>query len=266
MAPRLIVHAGFHKTGTSSVQQMLRANRRPLSRALRVLLKSDMAELVAATRAYAARPQDLERALVQYEAARLFGTLAGDDPRTILLSSEDLSGHIPGRQNRLGYPAAPMLMRSLLEAATAAWGTVPETVVYFSTRAPDAWMRSCHAQHVRATRMTQSLADYTAWQRPAADLLDCVDAVAEALSDTSARILSAPLEATAESPLGPLDPLLDIAEIGPRLRARLSPLPPHNTAMPAEVLDRLMALNRSDLPRDEMRSRKEALIAQVRKG
>ena len=264
MPVRIVVHAGFHKTGTSSVQHMLRANKRPLARALRVFLKPDMTELCEAARAFSATPEDLERALVHYEASRLFGALDPEDARTVLLSSEDLSGHIPGRQDRMGYPAAPLIMKTLADAARATLGPKTDISFYFSTRAPAAWMKSCYAQHVRATRMTMTLEAYEDWQRPAAGLLDAVDAVAEAVEPS--RVYSAALEDVAGGPMGPLDPILDILRLKPRLRDRLTAQPPSNTAMPPEVLDALLALNRSDLARPDMRARKEALITAVRKG
>jgi hypothetical protein len=49
---RIVIHAGFHKTGTTSVQTMLDANRRILGRRLRIYLKSDFGSLTKAARAF----------------------------------------------------------------------------------------------------------------------------------------------------------------------------------------------------------------------
>lgn len=52
MPRKIVVHAGFHKTGTSTVQAVLRANRKALMPALAIRLKGQMQELMSATRGY----------------------------------------------------------------------------------------------------------------------------------------------------------------------------------------------------------------------
>ncbi|NIZ10746.1 hypothetical protein [Pseudooceanicola sp. HF7] len=259
MPPRLVLHAGFHKTGTTSVQQVLDLDRRQMRRVLRPLVKRDMAALCAATRAHGANPGPVSLSHVVYEAARLFEGLDAQDPRPVLLSSEDLSGAIPGRKGRCLYPSAPELLTTLVDTAAAVWSARPEVAIHFTTRAPQGWILSCHAQHLRADRFTMKEAEYTAWQADHADLSVPVAAVAAALPD--AEVTALDLDAAQALPHGPLTPLLDHARVPPRVRARLRPIPHANRKLPADIRASLLDLNRSDLTEAELKRRKRALLA-----
>ncbi|WP_375688445.1 hypothetical protein [Pseudooceanicola sp. LIPI14-2-Ac024] len=257
----LVVHAGFHKTGTSSLQQTLAANRARLSPVARILLKPDMPGLTEAARAYSASADPVDWAFYLAEAARVFEALGGDD-RTVLVSSEDLAGHMPFRHGATGYDAAPRLMAGLCEAAAAAIRRPHRIDILFTTRAPGPWVASCHAQHLRATRITDDATAYAARALPHADL---AAEVARIAATVPATVHQAALEDIADGPLGPLDALLDLADIAPALRAALRPQPRANTALPPDTLDALLALNRSDRPWPAVREAKARLIRQARK-
>ncbi|MDF1856725.1 hypothetical protein [Pseudooceanicola sp.] len=259
---RLIVHAGFHKTGTSSIQQTLEANRATLAPAYRVMLKADMPGLTEAARAYSQTMDEVEWALFVFEAARVFTGLERSDPRPVLMSSEDLSGHMPFRHGQNEYAAAPRLMAGLAEIGRESGGA-SDIDFLFTTRAAGPWVKSCYAQHLRATRITDDLDSYAARALPHADLDAMVDRIAAAVDPVSVH--RARLEDIGARPLGPLDALLDLAGVDPGLRANLARLPPANTAMPPEVLNQLLALNRSDQDWAAIRAQKKTLVRQVRK-
>ena len=52
MPRRIIIHAGFHKTGTSTIQATLRENREAMKKHVALRLRWHMKDLVAATRGY----------------------------------------------------------------------------------------------------------------------------------------------------------------------------------------------------------------------
>ncbi|QPM91067.1 hypothetical protein [Pseudooceanicola algae] len=262
MLPRLVIHPGFHKTGTSAVQHALKRDRQKLASHLRVYVKSDMPALCKAARTYGQCPEPLEMSLFIYEVACLFETIDPADPRLVLLSGEDLSGAMPGREGRQGYPVAAPLMTALLDTVAEVWGDRPETTIHYSTRAPDAWTQSCHAQHLRASRMRMDLQDYTDWQRPHADLSAQVAAIIGALPGDM-TVVQTPLEACQGQEHGPLAPLLDLAEIPLALRQRMAPVPHRNSALPAEVRSSLLDLNRSDAAPEALRREKAALVARA---
>ncbi|MDG1067679.1 MAG: hypothetical protein P8P40_04770, partial [Sulfitobacter sp.] len=97
MPRKIVIHAGFHKTGTSTVQAVLRANRKALMPALAIRLKGQMQELMSATRGYSTYGTDeaLDKVSRRFDA--LLAELPGMPRRTLLLSAGELAGHMPGR-------------------------------------------------------------------------------------------------------------------------------------------------------------------------
>jgi hypothetical protein len=253
---RLIVHAGFHKTGTTSIQHVLRRNGKKIARHFRVLTRRDATALCEAARAYSRGEDAADLAFFTYEAAQLFQALDPADPRPVLLSSEDLSGHMPGRFGLTGYDAAPRLMATLEQVARTCLAA-PDLRFFFTTRAAAPWLRSTYAQHVRAIRFTEARTAYLARMADHADLAIWVRRVDAA---TRAPVTAAALETCGSDPLGPLGPLLDAAGAPAGLRDRLTPLPPANPSFPDHVLDRMLALNRSSLSHDDWVAAKKRLM------
>lgn len=257
---RIIIHAGFHKTGTTSLQQTLRANRAALRPDIRLVLRPGMTALCETARAYSRSREDYDLGLVKYEAALLVEQLQSEDAGTIILSSEDLSGHMPGRHGLHGYGAAPHLMRAL-SVAFVAVSPDDELSFLFTTRAAEPWLRSCHAQHLRTARMTWNEAEYCKRMKPSADHDRIIELVRREVP--AYPVLMAALEDHAERRLGIAEVVLDMLELGPERRAALSGPAPHNPALPAEIRAELLQLNRSDLDAAALRHAKRALIAQV---
>lgn len=253
---RVILHAGFHKTGTSSVQATLRANRRRLKPHLRVILRPAMVAACDSARAYSISGDPLDLALFQYELAQLAEGWDVRDTRPVLISAEDLCGHMPGRHGLAGYDAAPQLM---LTAAQTLAEIRPEARVefIFTTRAAEPWLASCHAQHLRAMRMRLDRAEFARAWRGAADLPALVATIAQVLAPRAVH--QAALEDCAHRRLGPLDPILDILALPDRLRAALVPQPPANRAPSPARQAELLRLNRSDLSDGELKRAKAAL-------
>ena len=252
--PPLIIHAGFHKTGTTSVQNALDANRAALH-PWRVLLKPHIADLCAATKRYARTEGAVARDLVLSTAR---ATLAKTPPCPTIISAEDLTGLIPGRMGRRGYPAAIDLLTALIQA-------LPDYAphIFLSTRSATPWLKSCHAHHLRHTRFCEDLESYTASQSGDADL----NALARTIAATLAPVpvSHASLDDTAGSSHGPLTPLLDLMEVAETIRAALHPVPHTNASLPAHILDALLELNQSDLDDATLTARKRALIAAHRR-
>ncbi len=251
--PRLIIHAGFHKTGTTSIQKTLRKNRAALRPHARVVLRAGMLPLCEAARGYSVSRSEWDLGLVKYEAAMLAGTFKRDE--TVLISSEDLCGFIPGRRGLKGYDAAPRLMKSLIFAFREAQPEA-EMVLAFTTREAEPWLASCHAQHVRATRMDLSVKDYKRKFRNSAALGDVLAAIEAEVPDVPLHRFA--LEDHGDG-FGPVAPLLALAGVPQEVQAKLTALPPENTAPSAEKLQRLLDINRSDLSDDEVKDAKKAL-------
>jgi hypothetical protein len=253
---RIIVHAGFHKTGTTSIQHMLRRNGRKFARHFRVLTRRDIPAICEAARAFSLKQDAADLGLFTYELARLFETLDTTDARPLLISSEDLSGHMPGRFGLTHYKAAPRLMATI-EQVAAQCLPAPDLAFFFTTRARAPWLRSTHAQHLRTLRFTEDRDSYAARMRPHPDVMADLDRITAAVS---APVHHAALEECAGLTLGPLAPLLDVMRAPDKLRDRLTPLPPANRSFPDHVLDRFLALNRSDLSREALTEAKKTIM------
>lgn len=172
--PRLILfHLGFQKTGTTSVQAMLNANRDALA-GIDIRAYGDATkDLRVAGRTYCADPTP-ER------AARLRKALGGHverfragDARACLISDENILG-------RVAYgPAGDVVSwgkRILPMIEECAAGLQVRFVFY--TRAPEPWRQSIYKQSVKRAGETRNLKgwvqaapfagdwpDWTGWQR-----------------------------------------------------------------------------------------------------
>lgn len=256
---RVILHAGFHKTGTSTVQQALFHNRDALTPHLRLVPRARMAAAGGAARAWSAGGDPLDLALFGYELAQVMQEWGGDDSRPVVISAEDLCGQMPGRAGVASYAAAEPLMRRVADTLAAVHPNAAP-VFYFSTRRAGDWLASVHAQHLRAARMTLSASAFARRYRAAADLARVVDGIEAALAPLPVHRCA--LEQSRARPLGPLDPLLDLLDLPEGLRDGLEPQPPVNAALPQGCLQELLALNRSDLDDTALRAAKRALIAE----
>ncbi len=257
---RIIIHAGFHKTGTTSLQQTLRANRAALRPDVRLVLRPGMTALCESARAYSRSREDYDLGLVKYEAALLAEKLQEEDASTIFITSEDLSGHMPGRHGLHGYGAAPHLMRALSVAFKAATPE-DELMFFFTTRATEPWLRSCYAQHLQASRMVWDEDDYLKRFKTSADHGKALDLITREISDNALVVTS--LEEHAQRPLGLAEAVLDQLDLSPERRTALKPSVLHNAAPSDEIKAQLLALNRSELEKADLRKAKHALLKEV---
>ena len=257
----VLVHPGFHKTGTSSLQRGLEANAARLAPRLRVLLADDLGEAPMIARRYSVAPKPRRLAAFAAAFGKLAETLDPDDPRPLLISAEALAGQIPGRRGIEAYDAAPALVEAMALALRARLGADAPLTFWFTTRAPEAWLRSVYWQNLRTTRVTEDFATYARLLARAADL-EAVVARVRARLDGRAEIAAQPLERCADAPLGPLGAALarpGVASDG------LAPLIAYNI-QPPDAVDRFLALNRSELDDATLSATKRELLRAYRKG
>ena len=134
MPRRIIIHAGFHKTGTSTIQATLRENREAMKKHVALRLRWHMKDLVAATRGYSTWRDPLTLIKVQDRFTTLMDDLPGMPRRTLVISAEELAGHLPGRGELDDYSAAPILLYAFWEIARARYPQA-DILIYLSTRA-----------------------------------------------------------------------------------------------------------------------------------
>jgi hypothetical protein len=176
--------------------------------------------------------------------------------RTLLLSAEELSGHMPGRGPLADYSAAPVLMYLMWQRAQAAFPKTP-VAFCFATRNAGDWQRSAWAEHVKSSGMTLDFAGFCSAYPAAPDL---AAVIREITRRVPAPVHAYALEDCAALPLGPADPVLDLCAIPDDLRATLVPSAPQNMRLDADTLAALLEINRAHRDTDTRNAAKAALL------
>lgn len=258
MPKRVIIHAGFHKTGTSTIQRTLRVNRPLLKPYLRSVLKHPLTDTCHASRGYSTwrDPFTLAKFRRRFRAAL---EEIGDMPRrSLVISAEELSGHLPGRDGIPDYSAAIPLAREMAAAVTDIMPGVDLTFLY-TTRAAGPWLRSAYWQHVRASSLVQGEPEYLAEFGASAQL----DAIAQGVQNhVAANVITSPLEQTAQLPAGPATPLLDMCDVPHEVQAQLD-TQVMNTRLSDEVLQQLLQANRTIRDKAKRAAAKQAILEQA---
>jgi hypothetical protein len=250
---RVILHAGFHKTGTSHVQRTLRANARALAPYVALRLKRDIKPLMQATRSFSSL-RDVD-GLVDVAAA--FSALLQAVPKApcLVIAAEELSGHMPGRPQVPDYGAAPILAELYANAIHARWPEA-QIIFHYGTRAADDWLRSAYWEHVKSSSMAMDIDAFRTRYAPAAGL----DAVVDQVAELGLTVHRTPLE-TAAGAFGPAGGVLTLCDVPQGLT--LIPQAPHNTRLPQAVLLDLLAANRAYPERAALKAAKAAILAKA---
>lgn len=220
----------------------------------------DIRPLSLSARAYSAQPShrkltDLAEAVAQ--------VLAGKDPadaRALVISSEALVGHIPGRRGLHSYAHAPALLEVMTRAIRAHFRQQVDITIWFTTRAPEPWRKSVYYQNVRTVRVTESYEVFAPRLAQTPGLEEIVRAVRARLAG-EARVLSSRLETAQEHALGHMGEVFDLLGV---VWPDLTPPTLQNAQCP-DLLELFLELNRSALCDAEVSEAKNALLARHRK-
>lgn len=260
MPRRIIIHAGFHKTGTSSLQACLRENRVAMKKQVALRLRWHMKDLVAATRGYSTWRDPLTLIKVQHRFFSLLDELPGMPRRTLIISAEELAGHLPGRGELADYTAAPVLLYAFWEIARERFPEA-EILLYLSTRAPDPWLKSAYWEHVKASSMTM---DFDAFREKYHKAGNLTDMVAEIASRVPTPVHHCALEDCKDRPLGPAQPLLDLCDLPMDVQVELIRPSLENARLGDDVLAALLEANRTHDDPDTRKAAKQAILSEAR--
>ncbi|MEP0990887.1 MAG: sulfotransferase [Tateyamaria sp.] len=254
----IILHAGFHKTGTSSLQQTLKANRAVLKRTCNIVLKFRLQEILRATRGYSTWRDPLSLAKISHRA----DTWLTDQPdyrhRGLIASAEEFVGHMPGREGVDDYSASLTLLPDLLAAFQRRYEH-PDLHIVFTTRQPDTWLHSAYWEHVKSSSMTMSLDAFLRQFSQAAEFSPLLDQLAERIAPVPLHRIA--LEDWRHTPLGLAEPVVALAGYPAQDMQNLTPIAPVNTRLPNEALQELLDLNRNISDREARNQAKQALMA-----
>lgn len=258
MPGKIVIHAGFHKTGTTSVQQVLKNNAKHLWPHMAIALRHRFPELLHASRGYSTWRDPLTLAKFTHRFDAFIRELALGPNRQLVISAEELCGHLPGRGDLDDYSSAPELMSGIVSVLEDNFGK-PDITFYFSTRAPESWLKSAHWEHVKASRMTLNFTDYKKRYKASGDLDGAARAIAGAVAPYP--VVTRTLEDCRDLPLGPATPLLELLNVPEHKRALLQAAPVANAMRPPEVLKEFLKLNRSEMTGEEVGQAKRAYLA-----
>ena len=259
MPRRIILHPGFHKTGTTTLQATLRENRVALKKHAALRLRWHLRDVVAAARGYSTDRDPFTLIKAQTRFASMVNELPGMPRRTLIISAEELSGHMPGRGDLEDYSAAPVLLYAYWEVLKTRFPQA-NIMIYLTTRAPRDWMVSAHWEHVKSSSMTMDLDAFCA-RYPKAAALD--DMVSEIASRVPVPVHAHPLEACRDLALGPADPLFDLCDLPADVRASLQPVHPANQRLGADVLNAMIDVNRKISDPAARKAAKQAILTEA---
>ena len=257
MPRRIILHPGFHKTGTTTLQNTLRRNRAALKPHMRIVLGGQFRDLQHAARGYSTLRDVDTLAKTEVRFAELMQRQPRMPRRTLLLSSEELSGHLPGRPGIPDYSAAVDLACSYVRILRAVFPK-SELRLFYTLRDAASWIDSAYWQHVKSSNMTMDIGEFRDRFASAGNLAAIVDRIGDR---TGIPIVTAPMDAWQDGPLGPLSPLLGQCGVPEAEITALTPAPPTNTRPDAEVMLELLRINRAYADPEARRLRKAAVLA-----
>ncbi|TCL08029.1 hypothetical protein BXY66_0060 [Shimia isoporae] len=258
----LIIHAGFHKTGTTTLQRTLRENRDALKRHCNIHFKWKIRPLVHATCGYSTWRDPLTLGKVSVRADEYWAAQPTFKSRALILSAEQLAGHLPGRPDVPDYRTAVPILSEIVASARRRFEKTDQEAdirIVMTTRQPDAWIESAYWEHVKSSGITMDVDQFRTQVGPVADQRPVLEELAESIAP--APVIPLALEHWQSLPLGLAAPLLDLAEVPPKVRDSLTPATPQNTRLPQPLLDELLDLNRKISDREARNAAKDALMA-----
>ncbi len=243
---RVIVHAGFHKTGTSSLQVYLRANRKALKEQVKIYLKADFLSAGNLGRVYGLKPYPWRR---RWFAAALRSFLSKiPDDKVIFLSWEGFSGVMPGHRRVItgqigNYTRAAIpLARSITTELRRRFGPDTQVEFLYTLRRTEPWIRSVYGHLVRSIRITDDFEEFRDSFRPLPELDQEAARIARALRPL--KIHTAWLEDIGKAREGPASVLFDLVDIPPEIRAALPAAQRANMGLSPEAEETFLRLNR----------------------
>lgn len=255
---RVFLHTGFHKTGTTSAQSFLQANRKLIWPHNALLLPNRVEDIKRAATFHSQSLDPLSLSEFRYRWGELLKSLDLGEKRGIVLSSEDFCGLRPTRDGDEGYTAAPVLMEAMVEGIRKVIGPQTEITVYMSVRDPYAWVRSQWTHQLQAVRLKDDHTKFASYMRQHSDLRSVVEKVRERVG--SKMVVAHSLEALSQLEFGPATPFLDFLNLRPAQRAKLVASGHHRKSPTPAQCAELLALNRSDLDDEQLAKVKADLL------
>ena len=261
----VVVHPGFHKTGTSSLQSWLGQNRRALKPYLSFYGKADFMAAGSAARIYGQKPYPWRLRAFRRSLDRFLGKIP--DAPVIVLSRETFSGAMPGHRR---FPArlirdyrgvAVPLGRQIVAALQARFGPDVKITFLYTLREREGWIRSVYGHLLRSIHLRE---DYDTFRARFADLMEPVAearAIARALG-VEAHFVT--LEDVGQRREGPAAAVLDLLGVPQAVRDRLPAATRANTGQTRAMEAEFLSMNRASRDKAALKTTKDAMLKAAR--
>ena len=255
---RILLHPGFHKTGTSSIQHFLWANRQVLAPQFAPVMLRHLKPVVRMACRFSRfkNPVDLIDLVPALDHAMEEARIAPH--QDIVISCEGLLGHLPGWPDVDSYAAAPALVAYYAGYLTDRHPAADLRIVLTTRDAPD-WLFSAYRHHLQGRRLTLTPEEFARRHAGAADLDAVADAVAAAVD---VPVMTVALSDMRDFPGGPGAAICDLMDLPDATVAQLKPVGRGNAGPEEALWRRFLDLNRSDLA-DRAVQAEKARLAQL---
>lgn len=205
---RVIVHACFYRTGTTSVQAFLSLNRRAIAPYAKIYMGERLGAATSLGRVYGKLPVFWRRRAFARAMDRFLTSIVPSP--CIVISRESFCGMMIG-YTRLGRTAARYaetaipLAREIRRAVVARFGPDLDLTFVYTTRNPDAVTHSSYGHVLRSSRMRDTPEQFAVRFADTLDLENEAALIRHASSPT--RVATIHLDSWADHPFGPAAPL-----------------------------------------------------------
>lgn len=236
---RFVIHAGFHKTATSTVQKTLETHAKRLAPYVEVIPRRPLKPARKSAQVFSIDHDPVQLSLFQAFFSEVLLTLDPQDDRPVVMSSEDFSGYLIGRHGVSDYRAAPAIAAAIQSALRHSFGKAVDLTFYYSTR-QSGWLKSCHWQLISNSAIHMSLEDFQKQFASAGNFEPILEAVAEAVAP--ARVCVADI-ADFDGRLGPFQPLMDLCEVPKELQDQIELSKPQNVGGSDALREALLSVS-----------------------
>lgn len=252
----ILLHPGFHRTGTSSMQHFLWLNRDLLASHMTIRLTRHFKSVARLCTRYSATQNPLELTDLIGALDAGFAEHPVPTDKDLIISSEAFCGDIPGQGEVQDYSAVPALITYLAGYLQERFPNANVRVI-LTTRDPQDWLFSAYRHVLRRTRITMTREEFAAHYAAASNLESILEEVAAAIAPVETLYL--PLEHAAQHPLGPGAALLDQMPLPDAQRSKLIPVGIGAKGAQPHLWGQFLAMNRSDYPDNQVVAQKEQM-------
>ena len=181
---QIVVHAGFHKTWTTTIQSFLMENDKHLWPYMALVMPAHISEVIkfATTHSVIGGPISCDK--LRLRMVEFLRSLDIGKKRHLCISAEDLVGLTQGCSGKETYAGSPALMATARDALYEVFGPDLPITFYLSTRNPDRWLRSSYWQNLRSLPLRMAYATFAETCPDAANFDPIIAQTREALGYT----------------------------------------------------------------------------------